>query len=918
MGIDRTHAPKRGGRTAAILTAALWTAAACGQDSGRLSAAERQGVGDTLFLANLTVEDLHYERKVFQVPYRTPLIDLCLDRPLDAADALMDLHAEANTGPTSRLLAVALQKGLGDKWPSALPTITMPAPAPPAELPGPLQVPIVNLVMAVVDAQNQLRIATKNLGEAERRRLVESLPSWATEEPSIKFDFTQNEPVEQSEILGLVDKVELWRIRAAAVDLAAAVERAAAALRQTRVSLTGVVAITLSGVRVSIGGAGPDVHSGGADIVVDLGGDDRYSGRMGAGVDGVGVLLDLGGDDTYTISDASLGCGLLGIGIARDVGGHDVVRGKSMCLGAGLAGVGLFAKEGGNDVYSATALSQGFGLFGIGMMIDSKGDDRYTLDFMGQGAARTGGFGWLIDREGSDVYRAGGLVLNSPLFKDVYYSNAQGFGDGYRLDTGGIAGGTGLLTDLGGDDFYLAETYAQAASYWFGVGTLYDANGHDTYTGYHYVQASAMHLCGAYLFDLAGDDAYVTKFGASHAIGHDYGVALLLDRSGSDIYTARDSNPGIGNANGLGIFIDAAGEDRYQGPPGRGNMARGTVSLGVFVDLSGQDRYREGLEDASGAVRAGMGVAYDVADVPTANGAGSAGATQPALPTPGSKQKPPNDELDELYRRATRWGVGTAVDDVQAAIAELVAIGMPALEWMVETHLSSASRLEQRAFVLVVGALGEDARNLIAVRVASPDDDVARVALAICIDGKIKEAGPVLSGALGRPSIQRLAVRAAGSLQSRDAVLAILPLCASPDRVLALDAMVALEQIGDDRGYETAAALLRSTSMPIRKAAIGLMAKSPERAIATAKGLSGDTDEKVARLAIELLALVGTPEALAEAASKLIDPRPGVRIQALLALDGRCPQANKAVLLSLRNDPIPSVRAVAQRIDPGR
>ena len=97
---------------------------------------------------------------------------------------------------------------------------------------------------------------------------------------------------------------------------------------------------------------------------------------------------------------------------------------------------------------------------------------------------------------------------------------------------------------------------------------------------------------------------------------------------------------------------------------------------------------------------------------------------------------------------------------------------------------------------------------------------------------------PALAGALGRPALQRLAVRAAGSLQSQDAVPAILPLCASTDRILALDAMVALEQIGDERAYETASALLRSPSLPMRKAAIGLMAKFPARAIATLSSAS--------------------------------------------------------------------------------
>lgn len=883
-----------------------------------LTAAERQGVADALFVGNMSLDDLQFERKPFTDAFRLPLVDLALDRPLEAADALMKLHAESRTGPLSRLVAVALEQGLGDKWPNPLPVIVTPAPAPPADLPGPLQVPVVNLVVAVLDAQNQLKIATKDLTGFERRKLIDSLPRLAVEEEKVEFDFVRGPATSRAEVMELIGKVELWRIRAAAVELASVMERVANTLRQSRVNLDGILSTTVAGVKVVIGGHGNDHHQhSDAQIVIDLGGDDRYTGRIGAGIDGVGLLLDLGGNDRYELPDASLGCGLLGIGIARDVGGNDIVRGRSLCLGAGLAGVGIFVKEGGDDVYDSTSLAQGFGQFGIGMMLDTKGDDRYGLKLMGQGAGRTGGIGWLIDREGSDIYRAGGLSLNTPLFKDVHYSYAQGFGDGYREDTGGISGGIGLLTDLDGDDFYLAETYAQAASYWFAIGSLYDAAGHDTYTGYHYVQASAMHMCGAFLFDLDGDDGYVTKFGASHAIGHDYGVALLLDRAGNDIYAARDSNPGIGNANGLGIFIDAGGIDRYQGPPGRGNPARGTGSLGVFVDLGGQDLYREGLSDGSAAVRDGWGVAYDVEDarITPANGAPP---TPRQTPTPGSKPRPDDQALADLYRRATQWSVGEATTSVAEAIDELIAIGMPALEWMVEERLATASRLEQRAFVQVVQALGEPARNLIAIRISNPDDDVARVALSICIDANVKEAGPVLSGALARPALKRLAVRAAGVLEAKDAVGALLPLCANADRLLALNAIVACAQIGDETAYETAAALLRSPDLPIRKAALALMAKFPARALATARGLMTDADEKVARHGVELLGLVGTPEALAEAATRLTDPRAGMRIQALLALDGRCPQASKAALLALRNDPIPTVRAVAQRIDPGR
>lgn len=894
-----------------------------GQDSGSgLSASERRGIADALFVGNMTFSDLSFERKPFPADgYRTPLISLALDHPLEAADSLMTFHAEGKTGPLARLLAVQLQRGLGDPWPISLPPGIGTAPAPPATLPGPLQVPVVNLAVAVLDAQTQLRVATRALTPAERRFLVDSLPKWAAEDAKVNFDFVKGTPGDQREILALVSKVDLPLIRASAVALAAAVENATNLLRQARVVLPGVVQITVGGVKIEIGGSGNDEHPpSDAAIVIDLGGDDHYTGRPGGGIDGIGLLLDLGGNDRYETMDASLGAGILGIGLSRDVGGNDTIRARSLGCGAGLAGVGIFVKEGGDDFYTANILAQGFGQLGLGLMLDTRGDDKYDLKLMGQGAGRTGGVGWLIDREGSDIYRAGGLLLNSPLFSDVYYSFAQGFGDGYRDDTGGTSGGTGLLTDLGGDDFYLAETYAQAASYWFAIGSLYDAAGHDTYTGYHYVQASAMHMCGAYLFDLSGDDGYIVKFGAAHAIGHDYGVAFLLDRAGSDVYAARDSSPGIGNANGLGMFVDAAGEDRYQGPPGKANPARGSGSLGVFVDLSGQDLYREGLSDASAAAREEWSVAYDVEDVrgPTNLVNPDNPTAKPQHPTPGSQQKPSDEELEKIYKKATQWGVGSAVQEVAAGIDQLIAIGLPAFEWMVEKHLAGASRLEQRAFVEVVNALGEPARNLIAIRITSQDENTARVALSICVDGVIKEAGPTLSGALERPALQRLAVRAAGVIGAKEAVPALLPLCANADRLLALNAIIACEQIGSESAFETAVALLRSPELPIRKAALRLAAKFPGKALDSAKFIAQDSDERVARIGVELMGQIGSPAALSEAASKLLDPRPGVRIQAMLAVNGRCPSANRAALLSLRNDPVPAVRAVAARIDPGR
>jgi hypothetical protein len=901
-------------RLAALAVAALLAGAAAAQ----MTAAERQGLLDVLSLGNLSPRDLAFERDAFPDPKRMQMIALGMRDPLVAADTLMAEHARAATEPVSALLARAVGHVFGAA------TVAAPAPAPaegwlPRGVPAELEPVLRELAGWVAYATQEVREATAQLTEEERRAILQSLPRLAVEEAKVNFAWVRDPVASKAFVWAALAKVDLARISAAGAHLAGAVERAMIPLRRTTVDVPSPVKFRLGGVPVVLAGRSDDLHEDtDAWLTIDLGGDDRYRGRHGAGIGHASVLIDMGGDDRYDMGDLNIGAGLLGIGIARDVGGNDLFRGGSLNLGAGLAGLGAFAKEGGNDVYDSVALAQGFGQFGVGLMVDTRGEDRYNLKLFGQGAARTQGLGWLIDRAGSDVYRTGGLSLNTPLFKDVHYSFAQGFGMGYRDDaTGGESGGAGLLTDLAGDDFYLAESYAQAASYWYALGTLYDAAGHDTYTGYHYVQASAMHLCAAYLFDLAGDDAYVTKFGASHAIGHDYAVAMLLDRAGSDVYAARDSTPGVGNANGVGLFLDAAGEDRYQGPPGKGNPARGSGSVGVFADLGGADLYRTGLADGQGSVTETWGVALDVED-PRPRATPAPAQPGVGLPEPGSLARPSDAALERIYERATQWAVGVAQAEVRENLDKLILIGLPAFEWMLDRKLEEADGLQRRAFVAVVGALGEEGRRMLARKLLSENDDVAHNALAIASEAKVREAAPALVGLIRRPPLRRMAVRAAGAIGGEEVVAELLPLCASEDEMLATQAMVALAQIGSETAYPTADALATSPNLPLRKAALSLMARFPLRAIESARRMLLDADERTARIGIELMGLIGTPEALEEAAQRLLDPAAGLRIQAMLALDGRCPPEHRAALLALRDDPDPLVRAVAQRIAPGR
>ncbi len=898
----------------AFTTVALPVLALC-----QLTADERKGLGQTLYLGNLTVKDLEFTRRPFNDKYRLPIVSLAIDKPLESADSLMALHALASKSSPSAVLGVARRQLLGDTLPQTLPVQVAVTGDIPKNLPLPLVGLVKSLSQAVANANASVRQATAKLPADKQRLLLESLPQWATEEPSIKFEFVTKAMAPQKDILEMLDHVELRVLFEAAEKLSKEVGRLLPELRReaSKATWVGFLKFKLGDMAVVIAGVGDDVHRDrDARLVIDLGGNDRYYGRAGAGVGYAALSIDCAGDDHYKLPDVGAGCGLLGIGFAYDLGGHDNFRAKSLAFGCGLAGVGLFFKDGGDDSYQSETLTQGFGEFGIGLMIDTRGTDLYNADLYAQGSARTAGAGWLVDQGGDDTYRAGGRILNSPLFADVHYSFAQGYGGGYREDTGGVGGGAGLLTDGGGDDAYLAETYAQGASYWYSLGTLYDAAGKDTYSAYHYAQASAMHMCAAYLFELGGDDSYIVNFGAAHAIGHDYGTAFLFDRAGNDVYAARDTRPGLGNANGLGMFLDAAGEDRYSGPAGSGNAARSSGSLGVFADLDGPDQYRDGLADGEAAARESWGVAYDLESKPVS-------PTDPdnpadATPIPGSTPKPDDKAMAALYTKATQWGVGTAQKEVREATNSLIAIGIPALEWMIKERLATASRLEQRAFVEVANAIGPDGRLLVAMKIASENEAEARVALNVSIDANAKEAAPYVPKALKVPGLQRLAARAAGVTMSKESVADLNLLAASQnDKLAALNAVIALGQISDPQGAGTGQALLLSEDLPLRKAAIQLVAKFPE-ALTVAKGLTTDPDERKARIGVELLGAIGSAEALEAVGPYLTDERPGVRIQALVTLNGRAPANWKQAILDRRKDPIALVRSVAVRIDPGR
>lgn len=372
----------------------------------------------------------------------------------------------------------------------------------------------------------------------------------------------------------------------------------------------------------------------GVILVVDLGGNDRYFGRIAtpnlAGVvanRGEGLLrpiatvVDLAGDDIYDAAglDGAIACGLFGIGALFDLSGNDTYIGAGASVSRAIYGASLLVDFAGDDEYVTTGFqSQAAAHCGVAILLDIDGDDRYTIDAMGQGLGGTRGAGILIDLNGNDRYLARDDGWATPVYRNLSASFAQGVGYGRRADFGdglSLAGGWGMLLDDAGDDSYHATVWSQGAGYWWGVGVLEDRSGNDTYRNGWYSLGAAAHFSIGHALDLRGNDRYnvdnpaaVAQFAGS---GRDGSIGIFIDGDGDDRAVLRNRSGGAADLGSIGIYWDRRGDDRYSidADPTLGREgALGVVveygpfrsfrddlgSLGLFLDTQGRDAYLSG------------------------------------------------------------------------------------------------------------------------------------------------------------------------------------------------------------------------------------------------------------------------------------------------------------------------------------
>jgi hypothetical protein len=357
-------------------------------------------------------------------------------------------------------------------------------------------------------------------------------------------------------------------------------------------------------------------------LLIDLGGDDTYKGKIASNFDAehpLSVVIDLDGNDTYEPEEYGLATGRLGIGLLIDLAGKDTYKLLTGSGGVGLGGIGVLCDVAGDDTYTGSKFTQGVAIGGLGLLIDFAGEDKYTSQGYALGLGGPAGVGAVIDVAGNDVYQCGKHfpsgynVSDAPQAKPgdanfQYDAFGMGMGLGRRILTKeakqmayNLAGGIGLLIDIDGNDRYESSNFSQGCGYFFGAGVVLDLAGNDIHAAARYGHASGAHFGMGLFIDYAGNDTYRST-GPTYNCGcaWDRSVFLFIDAQGDDIYELERSNGlGVADIGSWAVFADLAGRDRYQVNGGMGRTSKD--SLAVFFDGGGEDDYSRAKADVKPA-----------------------------------------------------------------------------------------------------------------------------------------------------------------------------------------------------------------------------------------------------------------------------------------------------------------------------
>lgn len=244
--------------------------------------------------------------------------------------------------------------------------------------------------------------------------------------------------------------------------------------------------------------------------------------------------------------------------------------------------------------------------------------------------------------------------------------------------------------------------------------------------------------------------------------------------------------------------------------------------------------------------------------------------------------------LEELWKDACLWEVGSNAERVPAARRALVERGVEVLDFLVPARLDTKDTLVTRALNVVVTGIGAPAVPRLIASLESGTSNVRRNAAELLGALKAREAAPAIARLLADPDARGGALSALGALKAREVVPEVAAILESSD-VLERMRVTAAATLGQIGGRAAGMALARHLSD--RAAAVRYAC---QYALEGAAAGAGGKDEVVPALRD----LVRHP-----------DER--VRLHALAALGRIADVPSRPMLLSLLSDPSPMVRGFA-------
>lgn len=156
--------------------------------------------------------------------------------------------------------------------------------------------------------------------------------------------------------------------------------------------------------------------------------------------------------------------------------------------------------------------------------------------------------------------------------------------------------------------------------------------------------------------------------------------------------------------------------------------------------------------------------------------------------------------LEDMYSIASLWGVGTFQEKVQSALDQLVAMGEPAVRFVLAEKIDTIDSLQTRVIDEVIKKMPDVSARLMLKQLPLEKRMYAKANLIRLLgEMKVRDAIPLITPFLSETGrLQRVSIYALGEIRDPSALPLLTPLLTNDNELVRLNTALALGKIGTD------------------------------------------------------------------------------------------------------------------------